>query len=136
MGCMDVWDIWMYGIYGCTGYMEGCMEVWIYGLMDVWMSYFKIGDKIAVWLSKVPECKINCSSKMIADKLEDIKLTEDEEHISFDVVSLYTNVSVNEAIEVFANLLYNGINEAPPIDKDTFITPAKMSSCNVLMSNT
>ena len=71
---------------------------------------------------------------MIADKLADIKLTEDEELISFDVVSLYTNVPVNEAIEVCANFLYNGINEAPPIDKDTFITLAKMSSCNVLMS--
>ena len=40
----------------------------------------------------------------------------------------------NEAIEVCANFLYNGTNEAPPIDKDTFIILAKMSSCNVLMS--
>ena len=97
-------------------------------------SYFKIGDQVAEWLSKVPECKINCSSKMIADKLAEIKLAEDEELISFDVVSLYTNVPVNEAIEVCANFLYNGTNEAPPIDKDTFIILAKMSSCNVLMS--
>ena len=97
-------------------------------------SYFKVGDQVAEWLSKVPECKINCSSKMIADKLAEIKLAEDEELISFDVVSLYTNVPVNEAIEVCANFLYNGTNEAPPIDKDTFIILAKMSSCNVLMS--
>ena len=97
-------------------------------------SYFKIGEQVAEWLSKVPECKINCSSKAIADKLSEIKLGEDKELISFDVVSLYTNVPVNEAIEVCANLLYNGVNEAPPVDKETFIALAKMSSCNVLMS--
>ena len=58
---------------------------------------------------------------MIADKLAEIKLAEDEELISFDVVSLYTNVPVNEAIDVCVNFLYNGTNEAPPIDKDTFL---------------
>ena len=51
---------------------------------------------------------------MIADKLAEIKLAEDEELISFDVVSLYTNVPVNEAIEVCANFLYTSYNFLGP----------------------
>ena len=46
--------------------------------------------------------------KKIADKLATIELEENEEIISFDIVSLYTNVPVEEAIEVCTDLLYSG----------------------------
>ena len=60
-------------------------------------------------------------------------LDEDEELVSFDVTSLYTNVPVKESITVCADLLYSGNYKLPPIDKQTFIELAEISSCNVLM---
>ena len=97
-------------------------------------SYYNIGNQVAEWLSDVPECKINSSSEIISDGIRSIKLEDDEELVSFDVSSLYTNVPVMEAIEICADLLYNGTNQPPPVDKETFMTLAKISSCNVLMS--
>ena len=52
--------------------------------------YYKIA--LQVWLSVVDECKINVSTKRISETLKEIKLEDDEELISFDVSSLYTNV--------------------------------------------
>lgn len=52
---------------------------------------------------------------------------------SFDVTSIYTNVPPKEAIQVCADMLYNGINETPPVNKQTFICLAELSSSNVLM---
>ena len=86
-------------------------------------------------MSLVPECKINVSTKLICDDLRSVILKEDEEIISFDVVSLYTNVPVMEAIEVCTDLLFAlPPDQRPSIEKDTFITLAKIASCDVLMS--
>ena len=71
---------------------------------------------------------------MISDKLKDVQLEEDEELVSFDVSSLYTNVPVMEAIDVCTELLYDGNQAAPPVDKETFKILAQISSCNVIMS--
>ena len=54
--------------------------------------------------------------------------------VSFNVVSLYTIVPVVEAINCCADLLYNGRQKAPPVDKETFITLAKLAVCDVIMS--
>ena len=97
--------------------------------------YHRIGVQIAEWLSKVSECQINTSTKEIADNLKEVPLEEDEEIVSFDVASLYTNVPVTEAIEYCTNLLYTNSQEnLPPVDKDTFVTLAKLSCCDVIMS--
>ena len=71
-------------------------------------SYHRIGTLVADWLSEVEECKINSSSKQVSESLNSIHLGEDEEIVSFDVSSLYTNVPVAESIEVCANLLFSG----------------------------
>ena len=97
-------------------------------------AYHKIGKQIATWLSVVPECLINTSTKKICDSLKDIKLKPDEELISFDVSSLYTNVPVKEAIEVCADLLFEKHKIGLPVDKQTFMTLAEIATCNVLMS--
>ena len=97
-------------------------------------SYYKIGVQVAEWLKSVPECQINSSSKAIADSLKDIHLDADEELVSFDVSSLYTNVPVLEAIDVCTDLLYNGEHHPPPVDRETFKILAQISSCNVVMS--
>ena len=52
-------------------------------------AYFKIACQVALWLFHVPECKISSSTKTIVDSLKVVKLDDDEELVSFDVVSLY-----------------------------------------------
>ena len=70
-------------------------------------AYYKIAKQVAVWLSKVKECQIQCSTKTICDSLSKVKLGEDEILVSFDVSSLYTNVPVKEAINRCADLLFS-----------------------------
>ena len=97
-------------------------------------AYHKVALYVAKCLSVVPACKINASSKMISDRLNEVILDEDEEVISFDVVSLYTNVPVLEDITLCTDMLYNmPVDQQPTIDKDTFITLAKIASYNVIM---
>ena len=95
--------------------------------------YYKIARKVTEWLSKVDECKINSSSKSISDKLHSIVLEEDEVIVSFDVVSLYTNVPVNEAIDVCTEYMFSGKYKLPPVNKETFKTLLQLSTCNVVM---
>ena len=97
-------------------------------------AYHPIAQQIAQWLETVPECKINSSTRMISNKLKCIHLAEDEELVSFDVSSLYTNVPVMESINVCADLLYRKNMKRPPVNKSTFIELAKIASCNVVMS--
>ena len=70
----------------------------------------------------------------ICESLKNVSLSEEEELVSFDVTSLYTNVPVLEAIHTCSDLLYNGSHTLPPVDKQTFITLTKIASCNVVMS--
>ena len=49
------------------------------------------------------------------------------------MVSLYTNVSVAEAIDICTELLYSGKYKLPPVDKDTFKELLQVSTCNVLI---
>ena len=96
-------------------------------------AYHKIADKCTEWLSVVDECKIQCSSKDICDALKNLSLEENEELVSYDVTSLYTNVPVYEAIEDCANMLYSGRYQVPPVDKETFVQLLTLCTCNVLM---
>ena len=95
--------------------------------------YHPIAKVVTEWLNVVPECQINTSTKKIADSLKDVKLDEDEVMVSFDVSSLYTNVPVQEAIDVCADLLYSGDHQLPPVDKETFKELLSLCTCNVVM---
>ena len=79
---------------------------------------------MAGWLLVVPEAQINCSSKQISDKMRTIALD----------MSLYTNVPVKEAIREAANRLYAGDLKMPPVDKETLIKLAELSSVDVIIS--
>ena len=72
--------------------------------------YNKIVLQVTEWLSVVDECKINASTKHISETLKEIKLEGDEE-----LISLYTNVSVQEAISDCTELLYSGKYTKPPV---------------------
>ena len=71
---------------------------------------------------------------MISQQLGSHTLSENEELVSFDVSSLYTNVPVTEAINVCANLLFLESSKKPPVCKNMFIELAKIAPCNVIMS--
>ena len=69
----------------------------------------------------------------MANKLKNITLAKDETLLSFDVTSLYTNVPVHESIEYCAELLFNKRkNIIKDMDKQTFITLAKLACCDVV----
>ena len=55
-------------------------------------AYYDIAKQVAFWLSFIPECKINSSTKDVCDSLKNTELDEDHELLSLDVSSLYTNV--------------------------------------------
>ena len=95
--------------------------------------YHPIAIVVTEWMKVIPECQINTSTKKVADSLEGVKLDEDEVIVSFDVSSLYTNVPVQEAIDVCADLLYSGKHEFPPVSKDTFKELVRLCTCNVVM---
>ena len=98
-------------------------------------AYHRVAEKVAEWLSVVPECQINSSTKSVCDKLKTIVLAEDEIMISFDVTSLYTNVPVMESITVCTDLLFNlPVKYHPPVDRETFMKLATIASCDVVMS--
>ena len=94
--------------------------------------YHRVAKKVADWLSLVPECRINSNSKDICNSLKNHKLQDDECLVSFDVVSLYTNVPVREAIDVCTDLLFKQVQL--PIDKDTFKVLAELASCDVIFA--
>ena len=71
---------------------------------------------------------------MVAERLKNIDLNENEVVVSFDVSSLYTNVPVQEAIEHCTNLLFSGKYQKPPVDRDTFQKLLTVCTCDVIMS--
>ena len=90
---------------------------------------------MANWFSVIPEANINASTEKLVKNLKDLNLDADEVLISFDVVSLYTNVPMEEALTYAADLLYSGkyIDNEPPIEKEVFIELGKLCLENVLM---
>ena len=93
----------------------------------------KIACQVADWLKDIQDCKINISSKLIAGILKDIELDKDNEIVSFDAKSLYTNVPVKEAIDDCTNLLFSDNYPTPPVDRETFKSMLEICSCDVLM---
>ena len=75
---------------------------------------------MATWLNKLPHARINCNAKKVREALQNVQLDEDEQLISLDVESLFTNVPVKEAIEYAARLLYDVENLDMGIDRQTF----------------
>ena len=100
--------------------------------------YYNIAANIARWLSVIPEAKINSSTEQMVNDIKGLTLEAHEVLISYDVVSLYTNVPVDEAITKAVDLLYSGkfIDNEPPIDKSTFLKLANLCLKNVCLLTT
>ena len=90
------------------------------------------------WLSKIPEAKIDCTSKAVTNLLrkgkQTLKLRPGRRLVSYDVESLYTNVPVTESINLAAEKLYS-MAEVPPVDKETFKTLAHLCCSDVILVN-
>ena len=101
-------------------------------------SYYNLASKLSYWLSVLPQSQINSSTIDTVKTIKSLNLNSNEILISYDVVSLYTNVPVDEAIEEAAKLLYSGThsNDQPPVDKSTFVQLANLCLTNVLLSTT
>ena len=98
-------------------------------------AYANIGKQVAYWLSQIPECRINCSTKEISDFAKNTILPEGDILVSFDVTSLYTNVPVTEAITYCAELFFDKHKlSIDGVSKETFIKLLELSSCDVVMS--
>ena len=63
----------------------------------------------------IDEGRIQTSSQKLKEELMGTTLEDDECLISLDVKSLYTNVPVDEAIELATKLAYDGL-EPPPFE--------------------
>ena len=98
-------------------------------------AYYNIGKFLCQFISKIPECNINSSTESVSKKIKDIELDDDEELVSFDVSSLYTNVPVMESIQDCADLMYrkDAKHGSPSFSKEVFIELAILASCNVVM---
>ena len=96
--------------------------------------YHRIAEYVAEHLAKVPQCNINTSSAAICERVKEVRLEEDEELVSYDVVSMYTNVPVHEAIQICTDMLYSLTpDKRPNIEKDTFIQLCRTACCEVVM---
>ena len=68
--------------------------------------YELLSKELASIISKQPQAKINCNAQEINRNLFQLKLNEDEHLISLDVVSLFTNVPVDDAIDYTVELIF------------------------------
>ena len=66
--------------------------------------YHKLSLEIAEWLKKLPEANIKTKVKDVQTALSALHLEDDEEVVSLDVESLFTNVLVQETTSLAADL--------------------------------
>ena len=83
-------------------------------------AYHRVTLKVTKWLTIVEECRINSSTKSISQSLSFIQLDEDEVAVSFNVISLYTNVRARKAIDICSDYLFSGKHKISPVSNATF----------------
>ena len=79
-------------------------------------SYENLKKFLSPFFGKLPGANIETYSKDARAALEATKLVEDELVVSLDVKNLYTNVPVDEAIEIVLKELYSS-DEVPEIPR-------------------
>ena len=78
-------------------------------------SYENLNKFHSLFFQRLPDANIETNSEDARVALESTKLDEDELTVSLDVKSFYTNVPVEEAIEISLKELYSsdGVPEIP-----------------------
>ena len=93
-------------------------------------SYYNLNNFLAQFFDKVPRANIETSTLDARRKLGSIIQGPDESIVSLDVKSLYTNVPVNEAIEIALRIQYSSAH-APEMSRSTLKTLLKLAVTNV-----
>ena len=75
-------------------------------------SYDNLNKTLAKYFDEIEGANIEKNTQMAREILEKTELDSDESIISLDVKSLYTNVSLKEAVEIGLRRLYEQVN--PP----------------------
>ena len=78
-------------------------------------AYEPVSKVLADWIGGLPQARINCHVAGVKDSLCNLKLNSDEKLVSLDVVSLFTNVPVQETILLCADFLNSGDFAQPPL---------------------
>ena len=73
-------------------------------------SYDNLNKTLAKYFYEIEEANIETNTQMAREILEKTELDSDERIISLDVKSLYTNVPLNEAVEIALRRLYEQVN--------------------------
>ena len=103
-------------------------------------SYENLNKFLSPFFGKLPGANIETNSKDARAALETTKLDEDELVVSLDVKSLYTNVPVEEAIEIALKDLYSSdeVPEIPSSATKSLLRPAVTNvhfKCNKVWYN-
>ena len=93
-------------------------------------SYENLNKFLSLFFGKLPGANIETDSKDASAALEAIKSDEDELVVSFDVKSLYTNVPVEEAIEIALKELYSS-GEVPEMSRSVMKSLLRLAVTNV-----
>ena len=96
-------------------------------------AYHKLAVELGCYLKRLPQANINVNVPKVQESITSLSLEPDEDLVSLDVVSLFTNVPVKEAIIIAANKLFDNENiEKPDMSQSTFVKLLEMVSVNVL----
>ena len=93
-------------------------------------SYENLNKFLSLFFGKIPGANIETNSKDARAALEATKLDEDGLVVSLDIKSLYTNVPVEEAIEIALIELYS-IDEVPEIPRSAMKSLLRLAVTNV-----
>ena len=76
------------------------------------------------------------STSAFMDVLHDFSFSEGDNLVSFDVVSLYTNVPLDETIKLISDYVYSDESKrVPPFPKKVFIKLLKFSTSGMFLYN-
>ena len=82
----------------------------------------------------IPDCFMVNSTKQFLDRVKSIFFQSTDKLVSFDVVSLFTNVPLNDTIKIISSYLYpEGVESCMPFPKKSFEKLMKIATGGLFM---
>ena len=94
---------------------------------------FSISKVLADIIKKLPEAGIRTDKNDVLQTVQSTILDDEEVVVSLDIVSLFTNVPLQESIDYTVDLLYSTPHSPPGINRETFKELLEMVSKDVIM---
>ena len=109
-------------------------------LRPIIASYDTSTYELGKYLNKfiIPIIPTHFSVQRNSDLLNDLRnynFTNNSVLVSFDVESLFTNVPLDETIQIAANLVYDKVDNLPPFPKHTFVKLLQLATSNLFLFN-